>query len=111
MNSLINKWIANGYHSRPREEKKYARGKYIEWLERSYVAAEAAEDFRSLGPIMREIKEVSNLHKEDPNRPDYEKWECPPILVTSSAVDVGLPVIDNLEEELAKLRGSKACFR
>lgn len=96
--------------ARPREEKEYARGKYIEWLERSYVKAEAAGEFKALAPMMRELKEIQNLHKEDPNRPDYEKYERKPILVMNDPTKLGLPVIDNLEEELAKLRGSKAAY-
>ena len=96
--------------ARPREEKEYARGKYIEWLERSYTKAEEAGEFKALAPLMREMKEIQNLHKEDPNRPDYEKWERKPILVLNDATALGVPAIDNLEQELAKLRGSKAAF-
>jgi len=96
--------------ARPKEEKEYARGKYIEWLERSYVLAEAAGEFKALAPMMRELKEIQNLHKEDPNRPDYEKYERKPILVMNDPTKLGLPEIENLEEELAKLRGSKAAY-
>lgn len=93
---------------RPREEKEYARGKSIEWLERLIWKAEAAEDFRAAALLMKELDEIQNFKKEDPNRPDYDKYERKPILVLSKATDIGLLEVD--ETELDKLRGSKAAF-
>lgn len=93
--------------ARPREEKEYGRGKHIEWLERVIVEAREAGEFRALPGLFRELKDYQGYMKEDPNRPDYENFERKPILVITDPKQIGVPEIENLEEELAKLRGSK----
>ncbi|MGN8055647.1 hypothetical protein ACTJKN_05190 [Pedobacter sp. 22163] len=96
--------------ARPREDKEYARGKSIQWLERLIWKAEEECDFRAAALLMKELDEIQGFKREDPNLPDYEKFEIQPILVISDPTQLGVPQIENLEEELAKLRGSRAQF-
>lgn len=90
-----------------REDKEYARGVHIEWLKRFIWKAEALDDFRSVAALMKEKSDVEALKTQDVILPDYSKLHRQPILVITNATELGVPEIENLEEELAKLRKPK----
>jgi len=96
--------------ARPREDKEYARGKTIQWLERLIWKAEEELDFKAAAVLIRELNEIQNFKKDDPNLPDYLKVNRQPILVLSDPVALGIPAIENMDEELRKLRGSQIDF-
>ena len=93
-----------------KEDKEYARGVRIEWLNK--IAEEAREDgdFRSAVAAIKEGNDCLGLKKEDIDLPDYTKIERQPILIISDPALIKLPMIENLEEELRKLRSAKSSF-
>lgn len=91
-----------------REDKEYARGVRVEWLDRLAAKAEKAGDFKASVAAIKEGNEVLSLKKDDPNLPNYEDLQPPPILIVSNPADIGVPVIDNLEEEIRILNLPKA---
>jgi hypothetical protein len=97
--------------TRPREDKDYARGKYIEWGQRKLWKLDAEGD--NLGYIMlyKELSKLEGFHKEDIERPDYDSVQPPPIMVVVNPADIGVPLIDNLDEELRILSMPKGSSR
>lgn len=89
--------------ARPREEKEFARGKSIEWLERLIWKAEEAGDFRAAAAFIKELDDIQAFKKEDIERPDYSVLQPPPMMLIIDPSAIGVPVIDDLEEELRLL--------
>lgn len=91
-----------------RDDKEYARGIRVEWLNR--IAAKAEEDGEYIAAIaaIKEGNELLALKQDDPDLPAYDQVERQPILVMNDATKMGLPAID--PRELEKLRMSKALY-
>lgn len=93
--------------ARPREDKEYARGKYIEWGERKLWKLDEEEDNVGYVLLFDKLSKLQQFHKEDIERPDYSAVQPPPIMVVVSPADIGVPLIDNLEEEIRILSAPK----
>lgn len=97
--------------TRPREDKDYARGKYIEWGQRKLWTLDEEKD--NLGFIMlyKELLKLEGFHKEEIERPDYDAVQPPPVMIVTEPTDIGVPFIDNLDDEIRLLNMPKAVYR
>lgn len=93
--------------TRPREDKEYARGVHIEWLNRLIWKAEDASDFRAAAALMKEKGDVEAFKKVELELPDLNAVQPPPVIITMNPQDIGLPEIENLEERLKALMTPK----
>lgn len=94
--------------TRPREDKEYAKGKYIEWGEKKLAQLDRERDHKEWNKLFKELGELQGFKDEDIDAPDYSLLQPPPLMVTTDAADIDVPVIDNLEEEMRILRIPKA---
>jgi hypothetical protein len=83
--------------ARPREDKEYAKGKYIEWGEKMLAKYERENDNIAWNILYNTLCKVQGFDKEDIERPDYAAIQPAPIFVVSDPADIGVPVIDDLE--------------
>ena len=96
---------------RPREDKEYARGKSIEWLERLIWKAETAGEFKAAAAFIKELDEIQGFKKDDIDLPDYEAVQPAPVMIVTDLTQLDIPVIDDLENELRLLNLPKAVYR
>lgn len=97
--------------ARPRDEKEYARGKYIEWGEKMMWEAHEGGDSKAAAAFFKELGTIQEFKKEDIERPEYESVQPPPMMIIMDPAAIGVPVIDNLEEEIRILTKPKGVNR
>lgn len=96
---------------RPREDKEYARGKSIEWLERLIWKAEEAGEFKAAAAFIKELDEIQGFKKDDIDLPDYDAVQPAPVMIITDLAELDIPIIDDLEGELRLLNMPKAVYR
>lgn len=72
---------------------------------------EEKDDYLAWNMLFKELTRLQGFDREDVEQPDYDKLQPPPVMVLMDPADIGVPVIDNLEEELRILRAPKGATR
>jgi hypothetical protein len=94
--------------TRPRTDKEYARGMYIEWGQKKLWKLDEDGSDKAYVALFNKLTDLEGFNKEDIERPDYDAIQPPPMMVIMDPAQIGVPVIDNLEEEIRILNLPKA---
>ncbi|MHB8209103.1 hypothetical protein [Mucilaginibacter sp.] len=97
--------------TRPREDKDYAKAKYIQWGELQLADYKARKQDKAWNALYKELGEIQGFKKDDIDAPDYSLLQPVPVMVVINPVDLGVPEILNLDEELRLLNLPKSKIR
>ncbi|WP_432328913.1 hypothetical protein ACRQ5D_10855 [Mucilaginibacter sp. P25] len=86
--------------TRPRADKEYGRGIAIEQGRRMLAKMEKAEKFKEWAILYKELNHLEGFYDKDIDVPNMAEIQPPPLMVVMDPGQIGIPVIDNLDEEI-----------
>lgn len=94
--------------TRPRTDKDYAKGMAIKHAERMLDILEEKGKYKEWVALTKHLdNELHGFNKEELDLPDYQAVQPPPMMMIMNPGDVGIPLIDDLDEELRILKAPK----
>jgi hypothetical protein len=86
-----------------KEEVDFAKGIYLEWLERWMHECASTGDHKSATAYAKLIKEVRGFDKINSEMPDYKDIQVPHLILVADPSELGFPKVDNPDQVVQKI--------
>jgi len=97
--------------TRPRTDKEYGRGISIEVGKRMLAKLEKYGKFKEWVLLYKELNSLEGFYDKDIEVPNMQEIQPPPLMVVMDPSQIGVPSIDNLEDEIRILSTPKSASR